>query len=74
MINNCVPLYINDNVSRFYDEYLPYDQFEARCAGFFPVCQEELPRAKLGAGGGSEQRRESESSSSGAPSCLLVRS
>lgn len=25
---NCVPLYMNDNVSRYFEEYLPYDAFE----------------------------------------------
>lgn len=40
LIVNCVPVYINDNVSRYYEEILPYDQYEVR-----------LPPVRFPAGG-----------------------
>lgn len=32
LTSNCVPLHIDDNVSRYFEELLPYDTFEVRRA------------------------------------------
>lgn len=56
IIFNCIPLYVNDNVSRYYEEVLSFDEFEvALPEGRIPEIPDALERAAPGQRGMRER-------------------